>query len=617
MVASDEIFVALGGPYPPKERYGLPPPGGTWHNLFRLSSRCFKENRQPMSRVLAAALFALLIGGCAQSHLNASGFSLGDDIRIAPLGAAAIPDAEQELMFSILAGEMAAQWGDFMAASDYYLSAARLSLDPRIAERATRLALFARHRERAWQAAERWLLLQPNSVEAQQIAVVLMIDHGQPEQATQRLAEILDHLDPEDGYRVLVALLVQADEPEAALKALEGLQTLRPDQPAAWQALADLAFRFEYYLTARDAARAGLERFPDAVGLRLTLARALSELEDSSAALEALAAAVEAHPERREVRLAYARALLELDDYDQARYEFDRMLVWVPEDPQLLLTIGLLSLESEHLQLAEGYLRRLLATGERDSDAHYYLGRMHEMADDPAAALASYSLVSAGDWHEDARLRAARLTVDVHGLQAGLLRFGELQRDAEEELALRAYLAEAALLRERGDTERALVQLARALIQFPGQPDLLYMRGLVHERADDIAAAEADFRAILELEPENVSALNALGYTLADRTERYEEAYDLIVRAYAQRPDDAAIIDSYGWVLYRLGRLDEALTQLRLAYKLFPDGEIASNLAVVLWELGHYDESRAVLTEALSREPEHERLLRVQSRLFD
>ena len=293
------------------------------------------------------------------------------------------------------------------------------------------------------------------------------------------------------------------------------------------------------------------------------------------------------------------------------------MLVWVPEDPQLLLTIGLLSLESEHLQLAEGYLRRLLATGERDSDAHYYLGRMHEMADDPAAALASYSLVSAGDWHEDARLRAARLTVDVHGLQAGLLRFGELQRDAEEELALRAYLAEAALLRERGDTERALVQLARALIQFPGQPDLLYMRGLVHERADDIAAAEADFRAILELEPENVSALNALGYTLADRTERYEEAYDLIVRAYAQRPDDAAIIDSYGWVLYRLGRLDEALTQLRLAYKLFPDGEIASNLAVVLWELGHYDESRAVLTEALSREPEHERLLRVQSRLFD
>jgi Flp pilus assembly protein TadD len=134
----------------------------------------------------------------------------------------------------------------------------------------------------------------------------------------------------------------------------------------------------------------------------------------------------------------------------------------------------------------------------------------------------------------------------------------------------------------------------------------------VHERAGDIPAAEADFRAILEVDPENTTALNALGYTLADRTDRYEEAYELILRAYEQRPDDAAIVDSYGWVLYRLGRLEEALEQLQRAYQLLPDSEIASNLAVVLWELGRREESRAIIDEALQREPDHERLLRVK-----
>jgi tetratricopeptide (TPR) repeat protein len=117
------------------------------------------------------------------------------------------------------------------------------------------------------------------------------------------------------------------------------------------------------------------------------------------------------------------------------------------------------------------------------------------------------------------------------------------------------------------------------------------------------------------MDPENVSALNALGYTLADRTDRYEEAYDLIQRAFEQRPDDAAIVDSYGWVLYRLGRLDEAVVQLERAYGLMPDGEIASNLAVVLWELGRREESRAIIDEALQLDPDHERLLRVKREL--
>lgn len=569
-----------------------------------------------MSRLIAVALPALLAAGCAQTALNASG---SEYIEVAPIlsvpGPMATEDPEANVLFSLLAAEMAAQWGDYEQASTYYFSAARLSADRQIAERAARLSLFARNHERALAAAERWLQLAPDSIDAMQIAAVLMIGKGRDVEAAELLQSVVADLGSDDGYRVVVSLLAQSDDREAALRAVQRLVDASPDEAGAWHAQAELALRFDEMQLAGRVARAGVDRFPDVVPLRLTLARALTELEDPDAALAALAAAVEAHPERRDVRLAYARALIEVEDFDRVRPEFDRLLALAPEDADLLLTTALLSLEAERFELAREYLERLRTSGQRTEDANYYLGRLHEQAGDQEAARRSYQAVASGAHVEDAKLRLARLTAELDGASAARPLFELLQRDPDEAVALRAYLAEATVLREIGEFDLALRGLAQGLIQFPASERLLYMRGLVHERAGDIPAAEADFRAILEMDPENVSALNALGYTLADRTDRYEEAYDLITRAYEQRPDDAAIIDSYGWVLFRLGRLDEAIVKLERAYDLMKDGEIASNLAVVLWELGRRDESLAIIEEALERDPGHERLLRVSREL--
>jgi tetratricopeptide (TPR) repeat protein len=567
-----------------------------------------------MPRALTVALPALLLAGCAQAYLNASA---GDEYIEVPAILSIPPptigeDPEATLLFSLLAAELAAQSGDYAEASAYYLDAARLSDDVQIAERATRLALFARNHPRALQAVERWLALAPDSMEAMQLAAVLRVGEGRERDAAELLQRIVDRLGAEEGYRVVMSLLVQSDDRTAALHALERLVDTNPEEPAAWQAHAELALRFEDFQRARRVAEAGMERFPEAVQLRMVLARALTELEDPEAAMAALAVAVEAHPERRDVRLAYARLLVSVEDFERVRPEFDRLLAAAPDDAELLLTTALLSLEAGRFGLARDYLERLLASGQRNHDANYYLGRLHERAGDLAAARRSYEAVGEGDHSDDARLRLAALAADLDGLPAAQAQFARLQQDPDEAIALRAYIAEANLLRERGELELALQRLARGLIQFPGSEQLLYLRGLVHERAGDIPAAEADFRAILEMDPENTTALNALGYTLADRTDRYDEAYELIVRAYEQRPDDAAIVDSYGWVLYRLGRLEEALEQLQRAYQLLPDSEIASNLAVVLWELGRREESRAIIDEALQRDPDHERLLRVQ-----
>ncbi|AGA34317.1 TPR repeat-containing protein [Thioalkalivibrio nitratireducens DSM 14787] len=578
-----------------------------------------------MSRAFFAALSALLVAGCAQTHLNASS---GDQYTTGDAYATDVPmilspppslvaDPEADTLFSLLAAELAAQAGDYSQASRYYLDAARLSDDARVAERATRVALFARHQERALSAANRWLALEPDSLEAMQIAAVLQANAGRGREAAALLQRVRDKVGGEEGYRVVVSLLVQAEDREAALLALENLVAADPDEPTAWQAHAELALRFDEFKRARTVARAGLERFPDAVQLRLVLARALSELEDPNAALEALAAAVDAHPDRRDVRLAYARALVEVDDFERVRPEFDRLIALAPEDSELLLTTALLALEAGRFSLAQDYLERLLDSGQRTDDARYYLGRLHEQAGDLRAAVRAYDRITEGEHAQDADLRRARLIARLDGPDAARSLFARLQEDSDEQYAQSAYVAEANALRESGALDAAVRRLAQGLIQFPGAPDLLYMRGLVHERAGNVPAAEADFRAILEQDPDNATALNALGYTLADRTDRYDEAYDLIVRAYEQRPDDAAVIDSYGWVLYRLGRLDEALVKLRRAYRLMQDGEIASNLAVVLWELGERDESMAVIEEALERDPWHERLLRVQRELLD
>lgn len=574
-------------------------------------------NPPVVSRVVAAALAALAVSGCAQTPVEVTGSGFTDSPFIMSAPPSSTIDVESALMFQLLAAEMALQADDYEQASTYYLEAARLSRDPAVAERATRTALVARQRNQALTAAERWLELAPGGFDAMQTIAVLRVAEGDSAGAAEQLQEILDELGAEEGFRLAASLLAQSENRDAALETLQRLVESNAGESAGWQAHAELAVRFDAFDQAYAIARAGLQRFPDAVALRLILARAAAELDNPTAALEALAAAVDAHPERRDVRLAYARALIDLGDFDRVRPEFDRLLQLAPEDVELLLTTALLSLEAGHYELAREYLGRLLETGQRSDDAWYYLGRLHEQAGDLQAASRSYAAVGPGEHYRDARLRQARLTAQIEGMDAARPLYARMQNDPDEETALRAYLAEANVLRELGQLNAALLRLSRGLIQFPGSVDLLYARGLVHERADDIPAAEEDFRSILEQDPDNVSALNALGYTLADRTERYEEAHDLIVRAYEQRPDDAAITDSYGWVLYRLGRLDEALAKLREAYALVPDGEIASNLAVVLWEVGEREESMAILDEALQREPDHERLLRVRRQLVD
>jgi len=213
-------------------------------------------------------------------------------------------------------------------------------------------------------------------------------------------------------------------------------------------------------------------------------------------------------------------------------------------------------------------------------------------------------------------LRAASVLHDTkHAPQAfAELRAMESDGAADDESRREAYLVEADLSQQDKDNVGEMDAFARGLAAFPDDGALLYARSLSWERRDDIAHAEADLRKVLATDPDNVAALNALGYTLADRTSRYAEALELIDRARVAEPDNAAIIDSYGWVLYRLGRPQEAVVQLRRALAMQKDPEIAAHLGEVLWVMGDKQEARKYFDQARKLEPDNRSLQRALER---
>lgn len=247
-------------------------------------------------------------------------------------------------------------------------------------------------------------------------------------------------------------------------------------------------------------------------------------------------------------------------------------------------------------------------------ESSYYLGRVYEEKKDPETALKYYFAVHHGEYYLGAQSRAANLLAEQGKLARAREHLHSL-RVGNEQDQVRLYLVEGELLRKAGQYQEALTFFADKLEKLPNDTSLRYARALVAERADKLALAEEDLRIIIEREPGNAQALNALGYTLADRTERLDEALDYITRALEVEPKDAAIIDSMGWVQYRLGNHAKAVELLRQALSLIHDPEIAAHLGEVLWEMGNKREALDVLETALEKYPEHKILLDAMKRL--
>ncbi len=473
--------------------------------------------------------------------------------------------------------------------------------------------MFARNQAGALEATQLWMAAEPDSERAQQTLVGLLLNEGKLDEAEPILRNLLKQT-PADVFMQMSALIGKMRDHQAALAMTERLAADYPALPEARFAVAQAALHggrldvADAALKQADSLRPGWE--PAA----LMRAQILSKTSLSDA-LTFMRDFLAKYPHAREVRLAYARSLVSANQITEARAEFTRLTQEMPRNAEVTLATGLLALQMGDLEAARGLLTETLEYEPRDADmVYYYLGQVAERMKQPEVAAAHYAEVKAGNYLVSARARQAALLAQAGKLDEAraLLAFTHGENDAQN---VRLIQAQAELLGDAKKYALAFETLSEGIKRYPSASDLLYDRAMVAEKLGKLDVLEQDLRKVIALSPDNAQAYNALGYTLADRTDRLAEAITLLDKALSLAPNDAYILDSVGWAQYRSGNLARAQEYLERAYKVRPDPEIAAHLGEVLWARGQRDEAGKLWQTGLQSHPQNEVLLETLHRL--
>jgi tetratricopeptide (TPR) repeat protein len=564
----------------------------------------------------AAILLSTACAGLTQPGSSGSTPLETQSLQVNPAGQQADPFADAA--YDLMVAEIALNQGDTTLAIERYRDLAESQDNPAIAERAVRIAVYGQDLETAIEVAQRWVELEPERIEARQVIAAIYVRQDKPDAAFGYIDGLIETSDLDDAqlFPPLLGILAREKNIETVLGVSQRLADKYPDRAYAQYLHGMLAAqngKAELSLEYLDRSLA-LEEID---GVHAARARVLLRLGRSGEAVVSLEKAVDSNPGNQNLRLTYARLLVDIKEYDKARAQFEKLHEASPDDAELLYTLGLLSLESQRLDDAEKYMMMLVRMDERDGEAQYYLGRIYENRKQYDRAIEWYEEVHVSDYQFDARLRIA----DMLGLSGKTEEAIEhldamLEGSQSNGSLVRIFISKGELLRLAHRYEEAMTVFDTALDIIPGNSDLLYARALVAERLGRIDQLEEDLKIILKTEPDNAHALNALGFTLADQTDRFQEAYGYLKRAIEIMPDDPAIIDSLGWVQYRMGNYEEAERLLRTALSRFEDAEIAAHLGEVLWVKGKQQEARGIWQKALEKSPDDPALLKVMQRFI-
>jgi len=571
-----------------------------------------------MNRTVAVALplFAVFVSACAQNPQKPAPESAAKPpaaaaLRPEPPRQPPLPEQEltSELLYRFLIGEVAGQRGRFDVATQAYIEMARKTQDPRIAQRATEIALFARAQSQALEAAQIWVAADPESVRAQQALTALLVSANKLGEAKPLLAKLLKEEKGNVGpaFLQLSSLLSRAADKKAALQLVRDLAQPYPTVAEAHLAVAQAALGADdLVLAAREAEEATKLR-PDWELAALTRGQVLQRRSNAEA-LAYWRTYLKEYPQAKDVRLNYARLLVNDRNYEEARKEFERLGKDFPENTDVTMAVALLAMELKDYAAAEQTLRRALAQNPKDSDTiRLYLGQVDEERKRFDDAKRWYQEVGRGDQYIPAQVRYAGV-VAKEGDLAGARRYLQQLPVQNNQQRVQLIQAEAQLLRDQSQYQEAYDLLGRSLDKLPNYPDLLYDYAMAAEKVNRVDVLESNLKKLIVIKPDHAHAYNALGYTLAERNERLKEAEEYIDKALKISPDDPFILDSKGWVLYRRGQTKEALVYLRRAFAERPDPEIAAHLGEVLWAQGQKDEAEKVWRQALQDNPDNEAL---------
>jgi len=565
-------------------------------------------------------VFALnaLLSACQFAEVRSNGPAAINDG--SPVSQRAEPDKSlprisltPEVLYALLIGEISGHRGQLDVSVAALSRAANSTRDPRIAERATLAALYARRPTDALKNAQLWVELKPESQEAHESLAAAYMENGRLLEAREHFRKILELAGSKGlapAYLKISATLGRQSNRTETLAIMRSLVALNPERSVAHYALAHLAVRVSDLDTAISAIDRALTLTPGWEDAALFKARVLVSKRDTAKVLEYHEQFLSDYPKANNMRLSYARLLVDQKHWDKARIQFKRVVAVSPKDADAVFTVALLALQTNDLDEAEDYLRRSLELQPENDQVRLYLGQVAEQRKQHEEAVHWYGQIESGDLHFEAQGRMAIALARTGNVEKARNHLHSLNPKNEAQ-RVQIVLSEEQILRDAKQFNEAFGVLSRALITLPDNVDLLYARSLVSERLGKIDTAEKDLRRVLKKDPKNANALNALGYTLADRTNRYDEALGFIQQALALKPDDPFILDSLGWVHFRLGNHAEAVKYLRAALEKRADAEIAAHLGEVLWVMGDQAGAESVWKGALKQSPDSEALIGV------
>ncbi len=557
-----------------------------------------------MKKSFALLTTLLLLGGC-QSFSSAKppappAVAEQPAVKSAPPRYASF---SEETMFALLSAEVAGQRDRYDIALSNYNEQAKTTQDPAVAERAYRIAEFLGADQPALDNALIWAKVAPASLDAQRASAIQLARAGRYDEAMSHMERVLQ----QQGNTHFDFLALSASESDSTSRAglLKSFDQLLIKYPQNGQLLFGKALLLQQNNQTEEAL-AVLQSQPagsvEPVPLLLQV-RLLQSLKREQEALPLLEQSLQQQPDDKRLRLAYARLLVDQERMEEARTQFELLLQQSPDDDDLRLSLALISLQEQNWEDAKFYLRELVERDSHTDIAHYSLGQIDEQFKDNEGALIEYGLVNPGEQYLPAQARQTAILINSGHSDEAQRRLSQARRDTPD-YAIQLYLLEVDSLNETKQSELAWQLIQQAVLEFPEDSNLLYTRAMLSEQRGDLAGLERDLQQVISREPDNAMAMNALGYTLADRTTRYAEAKALIERAHQLKPEDPAILDSLGWVNYRMGNLEQAQALLEQALTLLPDQEVAAHLGEVLWAQDKQSEARAVWAEALKNQPE-------------
>lgn len=524
---------------------------------------------------------------------------------------------DPDTLHQLLAAELAVYRGELQYAAREYARIAERTRDAGVAERATRLALYLRRHDLALPSALIWVDEAPEDASAQQLAAGQLLRAGELEAATGHLAKVKSLTGDVSLRDLMYRSVILTRARRGTVIAL--LHRMHEEDPSDREIVYSMAYLHEQNGDLEDALDL-LEQLlaakPDDINVITLRTNVMVALQRGEQALEELVLTLQAMPENRRLIRLYADTLFAGKQYDEARVQYEKILAATPRDGDVLMRMARIALIAEDRQQARGYFQQMVRWNRRTATAHFYLGMLSEEDGDLSEAVQHYRNTGTGIEYVPAQFRLTSILS-----RQGMVEAGRQHLRGEREKQPRHFVElvkiEAQMLREHGHEEALFELMTDAIAKVPDDIDLLLFRAQVGEQTGRFDVFERDLYRILELEPDNALVLNMLGYTLTDRTDRHEEALGLIRRALALKPDEAAYIDSMGWVQYRLKNFDEAIVHLRRALAMLPNDEVAAHLGEVLWVTGERAEATAVWQQALEWKPDSSILKQVMERFIN